>query len=293
MSEKDAADAGGEEVAPLSSKVKPLRNLGGCSLMFGISVVGAINMCICIVLVATIPEYDSSTTVFAITVTPSMRLIQAAWALAGIPVIIAGVWGAAYAISSHVEVYLWYLVIGLVVQIATSVYAMVFGNLCSGMPIEFVNQAQNVVCGGASLLVILWLFLIIAIWGGAAFVVWSCVQVIQEAEKESVLARRLLLDPQKRQLLAQRMGSFVPENRGRADVNGFNYMASERDAAAVEKLQRDIQRSTSTLGSQQVPPQRVDEYQRLVAASAKVPPQAPPGASTSFRAAGNSGYPRV
>merc|ERR1719271_508150 len=75
-----------------------------------------------------------------ISISPTVQVLNAAWALGGIPVIIGAGVGAVYRIESHLRLYYWYLVMTLILDAFWWAAFLVSGSICGSAVSQDVQR---------------------------------------------------------------------------------------------------------------------------------------------------------
>merc|ERR1719316_1664118 len=88
--------------------------MGCCTLLFGVEIVCLLHLLANILLIS-IASSVEPIELIGIRISPTVQVLNAAWALGGIPVIIGAGVGAVYRIESHLRIY-WYLVMTFILD---------------------------------------------------------------------------------------------------------------------------------------------------------------------------------
>mmetsp|Transcript_60354 Transcript_60354/g.140581 ORF Transcript_60354/g.140581 Transcript_60354/m.140581 type:complete len:246 (+) Transcript_60354:192-929(+) len=96
-----------------------------------------------------------------------------AFALAGIPLVVAGLWGVYNKVEAPLRIYFYYLIAALMVDIGFVVYALVLENPCLSLPGIVKGEGQAFACGMARVSNFIATFTAMAVSFYLAFIIFS------------------------------------------------------------------------------------------------------------------------
>lgn len=170
-----------------------------------------------------LPEYgyQSST---------SSQIFTAAWALAGIPVILIGLWGVYRKLEPHVRIYLYYLIASVLIDTAYLFNLMILEDACTHVTLlMYVRGGRAFACGVARSISIAMFVVLTVVMLYFIYIVWSYCEDLTSGGTAAVIAdlldhvdgrKRLSGDPFDSATYADAYGNVRPK--------GFGYNAVDR-----------------------------------------------------------------
>lgn len=189
----------------------------------------AIHLILCIIFVGTASSV-SSVHVATMTITPVIQCLNAAWYLAGIPVIVLAGVGTIYRIEQLVRYYFWYLVASFLMCIVWIAFFIRRGSICHSIISTSgdVQMGANFICGLTDGFAVFWMLVLLWFLGWATYFVWSMVEYIR------VRSETELLRFQEPWMAASRLieDALGEENRLKAAAMGYpmGMMAQQQQA---------------------------------------------------------------
>lgn len=107
------------------------------------------------------------------------QVVNSAFCLFGLPFIIAALYGVAYRQEPHIRLYLYYLVLSFVIDLAYVVYYMFVEDACGQMNSYTNSQGSAFACGMTRLVAFICIGLLAIIQGYCIFVLWSVAEDIR------------------------------------------------------------------------------------------------------------------
>jgi len=155
--------------------------LGGCSLLTAVEFICLVHLIVCIVIVSTASSV-TSVDYAGVRISGYMQCINAAWFLAGIPVIIVGGVGAVFRVAFQLKVYLAYLVVTFFVVLFWLGVLIIYGNACNTiLPTSGQYKKQALmVCQAGNGMVIFWMLVLVGVVAGSIYLVWSMLQYVNQ-----------------------------------------------------------------------------------------------------------------
>jgi len=160
----------------------------GClSLVVGVELIclGHLLSCIAIIAVASSVE---PLEVSGIEFSPTAQVANAAWALAGIPVIIGAGVGVLYRIESHLRTYFGYLLVTFILNSFWWSSFLVSGSICQTIVAKDVQRMGTAfVCGFTDTFVFFWMLLAMVISLYCCYMVYSAAEDCKERSYPEML----------------------------------------------------------------------------------------------------------
>mmetsp|Transcript_18200 Transcript_18200/g.42351 ORF Transcript_18200/g.42351 Transcript_18200/m.42351 type:complete len:370 (+) Transcript_18200:93-1202(+) len=159
--------------------LRPSATCCGCaSLLVGVEVICLLTLIAQISTIA-LCSSDEPMYVASIRVPPFVQVLLASWAFAGIPlVILAGV-GALYRIESNLRIFVVWLLISLLVEVAVPIWFLVSGQLCGALVSQQVQRLGNAMaCTFTDTFVFFWTLIAAIVHLYMVYVVWSAAEEI-------------------------------------------------------------------------------------------------------------------
>lgn len=158
-------------------KVNPASKCCGClSLLAGVELLCLLHLLGCIAVISV----ASSVVPFAIAgveVSPFAQVVNAAWALAGIPIIIGAGVGILYRIETHLRVYYYYLVASFFISTFWWLSFLFTGSICQTIVARDVQRMGTAfVCGFTDTFVFFWLMLVEVVMLYCIYIIWSAAE---------------------------------------------------------------------------------------------------------------------
>lgn len=164
--------------------------------MFGVEFIALFNLILNIIFIS-IASSVHDIQMMGMTFSANLQVLNAAWALLGIPIIISAGVGAVYRIESHLRIYFYYLTISFLIEAMMLISFLSAGDICkTAVPDEVQQMGQSFVCGLTDSFVYFWLFI-----GGVVnlyfmYVVWSSAEDIHRSSYPELLSYREKLQTQ-------------------------------------------------------------------------------------------------
>lgn len=178
-------------------KIKPTNIFCGCcTLLFGVELCALLNLIGCICIIATVSSVHN-VRIAGMSLTADLQVLNAAWALLGIPIIVCAGVGAVYRIESHLRLYYYYLWASFFLTSAMLINILTIGDMCrSAVPDEVKQMGESFVCAITDSFVYFWLFIIGFIHLYFIYIVWSASEEILRQCYPALLSYKERLETQ-------------------------------------------------------------------------------------------------
>jgi len=154
--------------------------LGGFSLLTAVEFICSVHLIVCMVIVASASSV-TSVDYGGVRISGYMQCVNAAWFLAGMPLIIVGGVGAVFRVEFQLKVYLAYLVATFFVVLSWLGVVVMYGNACNAIkPKSGLYKKQALmVCQAGNGMVIFWMLVLVGVVAGSIYLVWSMLQYVK------------------------------------------------------------------------------------------------------------------
>lgn len=144
----------------------------------------------CISTIAT--TSSSEPIVFAgMVIDTTTQVLNAAFALIGLPIIVGAGVGVLYRVESHLRIYWWYLAIGFILNTAYWGWSLASGQICRTVVSREVQRMGTAfVCGFTDTFVFFWLLIGIIMSLYILYIVWSAAEEIKHGDYPALLRYR-------------------------------------------------------------------------------------------------------
>lgn len=169
---------------------------GFCTLLSGVETCCLLNFINCIFVIASVSSVHS-VRLAGLTMSANLQIINAAWSLLGIPIIVCAGCGAVYRIESHLRIYFFYLLASFFLGSAMIISLLSTGNLCKGaVPDEIKQLGESFVCAITDTFLYFWLLIGGLIQVYFIYIVWSAAEEIHRACYPALLSYKEQLQNQ-------------------------------------------------------------------------------------------------
>lgn len=178
-------------------KIKPAHEFCGCcTLLFGVETCALLNFINCIFVIASVSSVHA-VRLAGLTMSANLQILNAAWSLLGIPIIVSAGVGAVYRIESHLRIYFYYLFASFFLATAMLISLLTTGNVCHGaVPDEVKQLGESFVCAITDTFIYFWLLIGGLIHLYFVYVVWSAAEEIHRACYPALLSYKEQLQNQ-------------------------------------------------------------------------------------------------
>lgn len=124
----------------------------GCSVKFGVNLILIVHLIECLWVTIMTGVFIIGRNTFMIEYAFSdvgMQIAFACFALAGIPIILVGLWGARNGVEACLRVYLFYMILNFLLDTIYSVYHFGYHHTCDDLPGIMAQQGRAWACGMA------------------------------------------------------------------------------------------------------------------------------------------------
>lgn len=157
--------------------IRPSHFCCGClSLLIGIEFICLSHLLWCVGSVATASSAESIF-FFGVKISPTTQVFNAAWSLAGIPLIIGAGVGMLYRIEYQLRMYFWYSLATFFINVTWGLSFLFSGDLCKtivGKEVQTMGTAF--VCGFTDTFVFFWMLMGILINLYCVYIIWSAAE---------------------------------------------------------------------------------------------------------------------
>jgi len=182
---------------------------GFCTLLFGVETCALLNFINCIFVIASVSSVHS-VRLAGLTMSANLQILNAAWSLLGIPIIVCAGCGAVYRIESHLRIYFYYLLASFFLASAMIISLLSTGNLCKGaVPDEIKQLGESFVCAITDTFLYFWLLIGGLIHVYFIYIVWSAAEEIHRACYPALLSYKEQLQNQSK-LKSNNEGGGMP-----------------------------------------------------------------------------------
>lgn len=231
-------------------KLRPTNVFCGCAtLLFGVEICALLNLIGCIFIIATVSSVHTIR-IAGMNMTADLQVLNAAWALLGIPIIVGAGVGAVYRIESHLRLYYYYLWSSFFLSTAMLINILTVGDLCrSAIPDEVKQMGESFVCAITDSFVYFWIFIIGSIHLYFIYVVWSAAEEILRTCYPALLSYKERLQTQSRisdnlenggMPVARGQGMPVADERGMPVASGQGMPVTTGAHSAPPLMQQNI-----------------------------------------------------
>lgn len=163
-------------------RIKAATEFFGCfSLLLGVETCALLNFINCIFVIASVSSVHA-VRLAGLTMSANLQILNAAWSLLGIPIIVCAGCGVVYRIESHLRIYFYYLLASFVLASSMLISLLTSGNVCRGaVPDEVKQLGESFVCAITDTFIYFWLFMGGLIHIYFIYIVWSAAEEIHRA----------------------------------------------------------------------------------------------------------------
>jgi len=160
-------------------KFRPAHTCFGCaSLLVGVQVTSLLALIIQTVFIATCSSAEVLQ-VAGLRISPTIQVLCASWAFAGIPVAVCAGVGALFRIDHLVRLFFWYLVLSFPLGIAVPSYLLATGKVCDSVVHEEIQRMGSAfVCGFTDTFVFMWTMVVGLVHLYFVYIIWSAAEDI-------------------------------------------------------------------------------------------------------------------
>jgi len=153
---------------------------GAFSLTVGVELICLVNLLFAICIIATISSVEPMS-LGNINVSPSVQVMVAAWAAAGIPLVVGAGIGIVYRVEVFLRAYFWYFVSSVVIEGLWFMKFLVNGSVCSTIaPRDLERLGTTFVCGLTDTFALFWGLICIGISAYFLYIVWAAMEDIRK-----------------------------------------------------------------------------------------------------------------
>jgi hypothetical protein len=146
---------------------------GAFSLLVGVELICLVNLLVAVFVIATVSSVIS-VTVGNIVISPNVQVLVAAWAAAGIPLVVGAGVGIAYRIEVFLRCYFWYIAATIAIQGVFFIKFLISGSVCSTFaPKDLERLGTTFVCGMTDTFALFWGLIAIGISSYFLYIVWA------------------------------------------------------------------------------------------------------------------------
>lgn len=155
-------------------KIRPSHFCCGClSLLVGLEIICLLHLLWCIFCIATASSSEPAY-VIGVKFSPAVQVINAGWALLGIPIIIGAGVGMLYRIEHQIRAYFWYSFATAFLNVCWWLSFLFSGDLCKTIVGSEVQRMGNAfVCGFTDTFIFFWMLIILLINMYCVYIIWS------------------------------------------------------------------------------------------------------------------------
>jgi len=145
-----------------------------------------------------LPTYGYATSV-------AMQIYMAAWCLAGIPIILIGLWGVFHHLAVMIWPYFYYMIVSFLIDLFFLVRIFVLKDVCAKLTVAQYSD-KAFACGCARMLSRAWVLVLTGVMLYFIYIVWSYCYDLSYGGTEGAITRLLVYDKQQeeRERLAKR-----------------------------------------------------------------------------------------
>lgn len=146
---------------------------GAFSLLVGVELICLVNLLVAVFVIATVSSVVP-VTVGNIIIAPNMQMIVAAWAAAGIPLVVGAGVGIVYRIEVFLRTYFWYLAATIAIEGVFFIKFLISGSVCSTFaPKDLERLGTTFVCGMTDTFALFWGLIVIGISSYFLYIIWA------------------------------------------------------------------------------------------------------------------------
>lgn len=163
---------------------------GAFSLTLGIELICLCHLVTTIGIIASVSSVETID-LGNIVVSPNVQVLIAAWATAGIPVVVGAGVGVLYRIEAFLNTYFWYLCLTLAIELMWFVKFLISGSVCSTLsPRDVERLGTAFVCGLTDTFALFWGLIAIGLTGYFIYIVWSAKEDVRKGYWPDLLRYR-------------------------------------------------------------------------------------------------------
>jgi len=146
---------------------------GAFSLTVGVELICLVNLLLAVFIIATVSSVEPMS-LGNIDVSPFWQVVAAAWAAAGIPLIVGAGVGILYRIETFLRSYFWYIFVTLCVEGLFFLKFLISGSVCSTFaPRDMERLGTTFVCGLTDTFALFWGLIVIGISAYFLYIIWA------------------------------------------------------------------------------------------------------------------------
>mmetsp|Transcript_105645 Transcript_105645/g.340714 ORF Transcript_105645/g.340714 Transcript_105645/m.340714 type:complete len:238 (+) Transcript_105645:118-831(+) len=149
----------------------------GCSLTFGVVLVIIFNILQnMFYIVSAVSNIILKIPTFGVHGGLTMQTFNGAWCMLGLPFIIVGILGVMYRLENHVQLYFWYLLVSVLMDLGFLIFNLVSKDVCDDMPFLLEQHGSAFACGTMRILSLFVVVLVVVMESYFVFTVYSLVE---------------------------------------------------------------------------------------------------------------------
>jgi len=187
---------------------------GVFSLLVGVELICAAHLLLCILNVGVASSIEPIK-VSGVEISPFAQIVNAAWSLLGIPIIVGAGVGMLYRMESQLKMYFNYMVVSFLGALTWWMSFLFGGSICQTVVARDVQRMGSAfVCGFTDTFVFFWMLLILVILAYFMFIVWSAAQEVKESSYPNLMRYSGALKGEELPLPKQNLGGPPPMPMG-------------------------------------------------------------------------------
>jgi len=183
---------------------------GFFSLLVGVELICAAHLLACIANIAVASSIEPIM-ISGVEISPFAQIVNAAWSLLGIPIIIGAGVGMLYRMEAQLKMYFNYMVVSFLGYLFWWTSFLFSGSICSTIVNRDVQRMGTAfVCGFTDTFVFFWMLLILVLLAYFIFMVWSAAQEVKESSYPNLMRYSEAIKGERMPLPTQSLGGPMP-----------------------------------------------------------------------------------
>jgi hypothetical protein len=160
---------------------------GVFSLLVGVELICAAHLLLCISNIAIASSIEPFQ-ISGVVISPFAQIVNAAWSLAGIPIIVGAGVGMLYRMEAQLKMYFNYMAATFTGVFFWWMSFLFAGSICTTIVARDVQRMGSAfVCGFTDTFVFFWMLLVLVILAYFIFIVWSAAQEVKESSYPNLM----------------------------------------------------------------------------------------------------------
>lgn len=160
---------------------------GVFSLLVGVELICAAHLLLCIANISVASSIEPLK-ISGVVISPFAQIVNAAWSLAGIPIIVGAGVGMLYRMEAQLKMYFNYMVVSFLAALFWWMSFLFSGSICETVVSRDVQRMGTAfVCGFTDTFVFFWMLLLLVILAYFIFIIYSAAQEVKESSYPNLM----------------------------------------------------------------------------------------------------------